>query len=134
MHRSRLCQLRGRSAIPASHPSLKGFLGVFPYRPTVRQLIPRGPSPALYTPTSDLDALLAARRPDVAHLHNIYHQLTPSIIATLSRRGVPVVMTLHDYKLVCPSYTMFAHGAPLAWSCAVGSALCAMSVRNGVSK
>jgi glycosyltransferase involved in cell wall biosynthesis len=50
--------------------------------------------------------------PDVAHLHNIYHQLTPSIIAPLSRRGIPVVMTLHDYKLVCPSYTMFAKGAP----------------------
>lgn len=59
-----------------------------------------------------LDALLSERRPDVAHLHNIYHQLTPSIIAMLSRRGVPIVMTLHDYKLVCPSYTMFAHGKP----------------------
>lgn len=56
--------------------------------------------------------LLDEITPDVAHLHNIYHQLTPSIVATLSRRGVPVVMTLHDYKLVCPSYTMFAHGAP----------------------
>ena len=49
-------------------------------------------------------------RPDVAHLHNIYHQLTPSIIAALKRRGVPVVMTLHDYKIICPNYTLFAHG------------------------
>jgi glycosyltransferase involved in cell wall biosynthesis len=56
--------------------------------------------------------LLDEITPDVAHLHNIYHQLTPSIVATLSRRGVPVVMTLHDYKQVCPSYTMFAKGAP----------------------
>jgi len=54
--------------------------------------------------------LLDEVTPDVAHLHNIYHQLTPSILATLSRRGVPVVMTLHDYKLVCPSYAMFARG------------------------
>jgi glycosyltransferase involved in cell wall biosynthesis len=48
--------------------------------------------------------------PDVAHLHNIYHQLTPSIIAPLSRRHIPIVMTLHDYKLVCPSYALFARG------------------------
>jgi glycosyltransferase involved in cell wall biosynthesis len=56
--------------------------------------------------------LLDEVHPDVAHLHNIYHQLTPSIIAPLSRRRVPMVMTLHDYKLVCPSYAMFAHGEP----------------------
>jgi glycosyltransferase involved in cell wall biosynthesis len=49
-------------------------------------------------------------RPDVAHLHNIYHQLTPSIIDALSRSGVPVVTTLHDYKLLCPNYCHFAGG------------------------
>jgi hypothetical protein len=54
--------------------------------------------------------LLDEVHPDVAHLHNIYHQLTPSIIDVLAARGVPLVMTLHDYKLVCPSYAMFAHG------------------------
>ena len=57
-----------------------------------------------------MEELLDEVTPDVAHLHNIYHQLTPSIIAPLSRRGVPMVMTLHDYKLVCPSYAMFARG------------------------
>jgi glycosyltransferase involved in cell wall biosynthesis len=49
-------------------------------------------------------------RPDVAHLHNVYHQLTPSIIDALRSAGVPVVMTLHDYKLVCPSYGLFSRG------------------------
>ena len=58
-----------------------------------------------------ISALLDEVQPDVAHLHNIYHQLTPSIIEVLSRRGIPIVMTLHDYKLVCPSYGMFARGA-----------------------
>jgi glycosyltransferase involved in cell wall biosynthesis len=58
-----------------------------------------------------IDALVAETSPQVAHLHNIYHQLTPSIIDALARRGVPVVMTLHDYKLACPSYAMFARGA-----------------------
>lgn len=49
-------------------------------------------------------------RPDIAHLHSINHQLTPSIIRVLRDEGVPVVMTLHDYKLVCPAYTLLADG------------------------
>lgn len=58
----------------------------------------------------NIAALIAEKRPDVAHLHNIYHQLTPSIIGVLKSHGIPVVMTAHDYKLVCPNYSMFAHG------------------------
>jgi glycosyltransferase involved in cell wall biosynthesis len=54
--------------------------------------------------------LVRDHRPDVAHLHNTYHQLTPSIIAALDEAGVPVVMTLHDYKLICPNYCHFASG------------------------
>ena len=49
-------------------------------------------------------------RPDVAHLHNVYHQLSPSILRPLAARGVPIVMTLHDYKLACPSYQFLDHG------------------------
>ena len=54
-----------------------------------------------------MQRLIDRNRPDVAHLHNIYHQLTPSIIPVLQRAGVPIVMTLHDYKLVCPNYALF---------------------------
>lgn len=43
---------------------------------------------------------------DIAHLHNIHHQISPSILHELKRRNIPVVMTLHDYKMVCASYTM----------------------------
>lgn len=53
-----------------------------------------------------------AFRPDVVHLHNIYHQLSPSVLRPLAARGIPAVMTLHDYKLACPSYQMLAAGAP----------------------
>ncbi len=57
-----------------------------------------------------IEALVDRARPDVAHLHNIAHQLSPSVIAGLRGRGVPVVQTLHDYKLVCPSYQMMVGG------------------------
>ena len=43
------------------------------------------------------------------HLHS-YHQLSPSVLVPLARAGVPTVMTLHDYKLVCPSYLFLDHG------------------------
>ncbi|HZP56176.1 MAG TPA: glycosyltransferase [Dehalococcoidia bacterium] len=55
--------------------------------------------------------LVRDTRPDVAHLHSINHQLTPSVLRVLRDEGVPAVMTLHDYKLVCPAYTMLARGA-----------------------
>lgn len=58
-----------------------------------------------------LEELLRKEKPDIAHLHNIYHHLSPAIIATLKKCGVPVVMTLHDYKIVCPAYKLFSHGA-----------------------
>lgn len=57
-----------------------------------------------------LSALIEAEKPDLAHLHNIHHQLSPSIIDALKRRSVPMVMTLHDYKMVCPVYTLFRDG------------------------
>jgi len=78
-----------------------------------------GLGPALSNGLSFVRSKEAARRmadllkdhtPRVAHLHNIYHQITPSIIPVLRDAGVPMVMTLHDYKLICPNYSLFAHG------------------------
>jgi glycosyltransferase involved in cell wall biosynthesis len=57
-----------------------------------------------------LAALLEAEPVDIAHLHNVYHHLSPSILAPLRDRGIPVVMTVHDYKLVCPVYTLLSNG------------------------
>ncbi|MEX0750109.1 MAG: glycosyltransferase family 4 protein [Dehalococcoidia bacterium] len=59
-----------------------------------------------------LDALIRATRPDVAHLHNIYHQLSPSVLRVLAKHRIPAVLTMHDYKLICPAYTLYANGAP----------------------
>ena len=57
-----------------------------------------------------MERLLDRVRPDVVHLHNIYHQLSPSILRPITRRGIGSVMTLHDYKLVCPTYQLLDHG------------------------
>jgi glycosyltransferase involved in cell wall biosynthesis len=59
-----------------------------------------------------MEAVLEDFAPDVVHLHNVYHQLSPSILAPLRRRGIATVMTLHDYKLACPTYRFLDHGRP----------------------
>jgi glycosyltransferase involved in cell wall biosynthesis len=58
----------------------------------------------------NLEKLIRWVKPEIAHLHNIYHQLTPSIIPLLKKHGVKVVLTLHDCKLVCPSYLSLKNG------------------------
>jgi glycosyltransferase involved in cell wall biosynthesis len=57
-----------------------------------------------------IEAVIADFRPDVVHLHNIYHQLSPSVLRPIARAGIPALMTLHDYKLACPTYQFLDHG------------------------
>jgi len=60
----------------------------------------------------NLQKLLCEFRPDIVHLNNFAHQISPSILHVLKNRGIPVVMTMHDYKMVCASYSMLAMGQP----------------------
>lgn len=54
--------------------------------------------------------LLAAFPPDIIHAHNIYHQISPSILDVAQKRKIPVVMTVHDYHLISPNYGMYDRG------------------------
>lgn len=55
-----------------------------------------------------LGELVDRARPDIAHGHNIYHHISPSILGMLQQRGIPTVLTLHDLKIACPAYNMLA--------------------------
>lgn len=55
--------------------------------------------------------LLADEQPDIIHVHNIAHQLTPSILKAARDARIPVVQTLHDYQLLCPNYKLFTQGS-----------------------
>jgi glycosyltransferase involved in cell wall biosynthesis len=57
-----------------------------------------------------LRQVIAAFQPDVAHVRNIYHHLSPSILWELKAQGVPVLYHLNDFKLLCPTYNMVAKG------------------------
>jgi glycosyltransferase involved in cell wall biosynthesis len=59
-----------------------------------------------------MDQLVEEAQPDIAHIHNIYHQLSPSILLSLKKHRIPTVMSIHDFKLLCPNYTMMREEAP----------------------
>jgi len=48
--------------------------------------------------------LLKDFRPNIVHIHNIYHQISPSILGEIKKQKIPIVMTVHDSKLVYPHY------------------------------
>ena len=54
-----------------------------------------------------LKQLLKKNKVDIAHIHNIYHHLTPGILKVLKDNNIPIIMTIHDYKLICPNYSLF---------------------------
>jgi glycosyltransferase involved in cell wall biosynthesis len=56
------------------------------------------------------EALLRAEKPDVVHVHNTWLMISPSIYAACTDAGVPVVQTLHNYRLLCPVGTFFRNG------------------------
>jgi glycosyltransferase involved in cell wall biosynthesis len=51
-------------------------------------------------------------RPEVAHVHNTWFSLSPSIFPALRKLGVPVVATLHNYRLMCSNGLLFRDGRP----------------------
>ena len=52
-----------------------------------------------------LEALIKAEKPDIAQVHLIWGQLTGSILPILRRYNIPVIFTIHEYRIVCPAYT-----------------------------
>ena len=55
-------------------------------------------------PSKKYNAILDEFHPDVVHLNNIHSQLSPIVAELAHQRGIKVVWTLHDYKLLCPRY------------------------------
>jgi glycosyltransferase involved in cell wall biosynthesis len=61
---------------------------------------------------NELSSLVKRVRPDVAHVHNTWFALSPAAVAALDRAGVPVVVTLHNYRLLCANGQLFRDGRP----------------------
>lgn len=59
---------------------------------------------------NEFAALLDSKRPEIVHVHNTFMVISPSIYSACSERGVPVVQTLHNFRLLCPSASLFRDG------------------------
>jgi glycosyltransferase involved in cell wall biosynthesis len=57
-------------------------------------------------------AFLDDFRPQIIHCHNIYGRLTTAVLDESKRRGIPIVLTVHDQKLTCPAYLGLREGKP----------------------
>ena len=58
----------------------------------------------------EVRALIRAEKPDVVHCHNTFPLISPSIYYAAAREGVPVVQTLHNYRLSCLNGYFFREG------------------------
>ncbi|TDC00657.1 glycosyl transferase family 1, partial [Micromonospora fluostatini] len=88
--------IRSSDEIPGMSKGAKALLPISPiYAPKAQQ---------------DLSRLLTEHRPDVLHLHNPYPLLSPWVVRTAHKHGVPVVQTVHNYRQVCSSGLYFRDG------------------------
>ncbi len=67
----------------------------------------------------DLTAALRGHRPDIVHVHNTFPLLSPAVLYACRDAAVPVVATIHNYKLACASGDFFRDGA-VCHDCADG--------------
>lgn len=56
---------------------------------------------------SAIKRLIHEFKPDVAHFHNTFPLLSPAVYSACQAQGVPVVQTLHNYRLICPGAIMY---------------------------
>ncbi len=55
---------------------------------------------------------IQAFKPDIVHVHNVHFAASPSVLSAVKEEGKPLVMTLHNFRLLCPSATLFFDGKP----------------------
>src|SRR5262249_1942450 len=54
---------------------------------------------------------LRTERPDVVHVHNFFPMLSPSVFAACADAGVPCVLTLHNFRILCPTCFLYFDSA-----------------------
>ena len=75
---------------------------------------------------AEIRGLIAKERPDVVHCHNLVPLVSPAAYDACKSAGVPVVQTLHNYRLLCPAATLYADGKICDD--------CSRSLRGGVAR
>ena len=58
----------------------------------------------------DLSDLMQREKPDVVHVHNTFPLISPAVYYAANQTGIPVVQTLHNFRMLCPAATLFRDG------------------------
>ncbi|SFS55261.1 Glycosyltransferase involved in cell wall bisynthesis [Zhouia amylolytica] len=69
----------------------------------------------------DLKALLRKEKPDIAHLHIFYGNLSSSILKALKEESIPIVMSVHEYRMLCPVSVLYNKNGNICEKCAGGN-------------
>ena len=56
----------------------------------------------------ELSALMRREKPDIVHVHNTFPVISPAVYYAANGEGIPVVQTLHNYRMLCPGSLSFA--------------------------
>ena len=69
---------------------------------------------AVWSPSGyrTMDEALTRFRPDIVHVHNTFPLLSPSIYWAAQKHNIPVVQTLHNYRLTCTNGLLMRDGRP----------------------
>lgn len=116
----------GEEAVVRDHAELLTSLGlnVVQYRRTSAELkgiygATKGFLSGIWNPFSQRDfaCFLEAEKPDIVHIHNLYPLINPCILTEVKKRKIPVVMTVHNFRLFCPN-GLFAVNHRICEQCA----------------
>lgn len=59
----------------------------------------------------DIKEIITRENPDLAHVHNLYPIISPAVLPVIKSFGVPLLMTVHNYRFICPNGLFFTKGA-----------------------
>ena len=60
---------------------------------------------------ADIKQIIYEEKPNLVHVHNLYPIISPAVLPVIKSFGIPVVMTIHNYRLLCPNGLFFTKGA-----------------------
>jgi Glycosyltransferase len=70
-----------------------------------------------------IEQLIKEQKPDIAHIHLLFNGISVSILPVLKKYNIPIVMSVHDYRLICPAYLFLDGNNQLCERCHQGSYL-----------
>ena len=60
---------------------------------------------------NEIKKRIAKEKPNLVHVHNLYPIISPAILPEIKKLGIPIVMTIHNYRLLCPNGLFFTNGS-----------------------